>query len=285
LPPSIPFPSRVRTGLGNPAYALFHYTGKRFNVLSTEPAAPGKNDWILQASRDTGFLVALLHVTPGDAAASRIDRALGYAVLPEVWNGAAGTRLGVVRDVDVRHDGAIVAARRLCGPVAPNVEDAFGESRPTLLWGPGFYYGGPVGYDTAPRVPTYWGVGRRISAYPKMYMGSHAMLTIVPSSCAPPASIDLQLQAFGNGPSDLAIKSRGHILHLSVPPFVPTSFNLHYAVVSRKPIRVAFKTNAPLADLDPVYQHYERDRPRHIRMMIEPASVREQGTAIEGSSQ
>lgn len=284
LSPSIPFPSRVRVGVANPKYAFYHYTGKRFDVLSAENVKAYENSWILQTPKSTGFLVALLHVTRSSALGLPIDRALGYTVLPQVWNGAAGTRLGVTRDVVPLRDGASIAARRLCGPVAANVEDAFGKSRPTLLWGPGFYHSGPYGYDTGLQT-TYWGVGRRTSPYPKMYMGSRASLTILPSSCAPPASIDIELQAFGNGPSDLAVDSFGHTLHLTVPPFVPTNFSLHYRLVSRKPIRIRFSTNAPLADLDPILQRYERDRPRFIRMMLEVASVRESSPTADKTPQ
>lgn len=251
-------------GVSDAKYALYQYSGKRFNVISAQDIRAGHGAvWLLDTSRDTGIFVSLSHAVKRSGRGEYlVDRAYGYTVFPSVWKAVEGAHIGFDGSSSLLRDGRLLNVRRDCGPVP--VSAAFTQQKPTVEWGRGFFPSGPVGYHLS-RIKgqsTEWG-GGYYSADQKMFMAAEGALTIIPAQC-PHGAITVTLTALASAPSMLWMRSPRGVEHVDLW-FKPTTFSLHYRNV-RSPIHVRLSTDAPEANLDPIIFRYERDTPRHLHV-------------------
>ena len=254
-------------GFDDAKYMLYHYTRRRYATVdeSNIPARPRRDSWIVQTSRASGIFMTIAHVAGRKNEELVTDRAYGYTVFPDVWRNAPTSVRGIQRHVVPVRDGALIFARRTCGPVP--VADALMPDFPTVVWTDGFYPSGPVGYTTDNPEPLRWGLGQSLTLYPKVFMESHGTLTIYPSNC-PPTAVNVEGVAVAARRSSLRILSSSDDKTLVVSA-KPAQFWLRYAGGGNTPIHVRFTTDAPPADFDPIIFRYERDRPRDIRLVIQ----------------
>lgn len=267
--PELHLPSWSPSDAADPKYALFDYTGKRYSTQPYDQARPSPQTWILETSRDRVVPVTLSRWVNGDARNPLVDRALGFSGDRSLWRHAAGVRRGVVRTVWPLRDGGSIDARRLCGSVP--LADAFEPSRPRVVWGDGFVPPGPIGYVTNPTAPRQSELGTYLTFFPKMYMASTGIVTIVPSSC-PPGTIVFRFVAAAWRPSHLAVRTPGGVDRFDVDDTAPTIV-IRTPVRTHAPFRLAFSTDAPAADWESNLFRYERDRPFKRRLVIEPSDL------------
>jgi hypothetical protein len=259
------------SGIFDPKYALFDYTGRRYPTQAYARLGnhPAPETWMLQTPSSFGILVELSHLAGGEAGNPLVDRALGYTIEPSIWRGAAGPRRGVERAVVALRDGRSIDARRLCGPVSPAL--AFAPSRPALLWGEGFVPSGPYGYDTAPKAPIQSALGTYLTFFPKVFMADRGVATIVPSTC-PPGTIVLKAVAVSWRPSTLVVRTPAGVRRFALNNQGST-FLIHIPTETRAPFRIYFSTDAPAADWETNDFRYERDRPVKRRIVVEIADL------------
>jgi len=261
VPAMMPFAVGIHSSGIDARYAIFHYAKRRFDTIAADQKdwRPIRGAWLLQTDSPTGMFVSLSHLTGGSELKADADRAIGFTTFEDIWKPALQRRRGLSESVRRLRDGYLLNVRRRCGPVP--LERVYEADGPMLQWGEGFYFTGPVGYVT-PKSP--W-------LYPKVFMGMRAVLNIIPSHC-PPTAVNLKAVAVSGEPSTLIIRSPDHTDRIATSA-VPALFWLRYAQPSERPIRIVFQTDAPRTDFDPVQFRYERDRPRNIRIVMQPAEV------------
>ncbi|HTA39978.1 MAG TPA: hypothetical protein VK760_12925, partial [Candidatus Acidoferrales bacterium] len=263
--PSLLLPTWSANSVADPKYALFEYTGKRYSTQTYDRAAASPQTWILATTRDRGIPVTLWHWSAGGARNPLVDRAFGFTVDRNVWAQAAGLHRGVRRTVAALPGGFAIDARRLCGDVPPAM--AFAPSRPSVVWGAGFVPLGPLGYSTGPTAPVQSLLGTYLTFFPKIYLGTNGVATIVPSAC-PPGTIYFKFVVAAWKPSRLVVRTPSGVAQFSVDDTAPTIV-LHTKIASRAPFRLSFSTDAPAADWESNLFRYERDRPFKRRLVVE----------------
>ena len=267
--PSLHLADWTPSGVADPKYALFDYTGKRFATLPYERMSPSPSSWILQATRDADVPVTLVRWVGGDSGAPLVDRGFGYTSDRTVWEKAAGTYRGVERSISRLRDGRSIQARRLCGAVAADA--AFAPSRPSVAWISGFVPTGPVGYNTEPPVPPQSVLGTYLSPFRKLYMGVTGVAEITPSSC-PPGTIHFTFAAAASTASSLIVRVPDGIYRIAVDHDGAMA-SIRTVARSHAPIRAAFWTDAPHADWEISIFRYERDRPIAHHLLILPTAL------------
>ena len=161
-------------------------------------------------------------------------------------------------------DGFAIRARRTCGPVPSDL--VYAGAKPTFTWGAGFSSRGPFGYAKRSAVPAS-----------EMFMGSTATLVLEPTTCDPrPLIFRATLETAG--PATIVSTYREHTQRLYITSLASLVIE---TPKSRSPVRIHFQTDAPVADWDPIYFRYERDRPRDLRLRFFAPSVAE-GAATRG---
>lgn len=274
--PTFTAPSIAYTDVSSLKYLFFHYSHRKFNVVSASrlSAADVGRDWIVAThrSRDAGLLLTASHLGALSASSPLTDRSYGFTPFSYVVDEAAAPRSGVRLVADNLKDGWVIFAERTCGDVP--LTQAFAESRPVLEYGAGFYHSGPVGYaPPAVQTDALGDVSTDPNMYPKMFMSSQGELYLHKTSCSDDF-LNLQAVAVSASPAMLRIHAPGRVDKIRITPTGAhfwLRFNLHKA---HSPLAIRFNTNAPPAPkFDPIIFHYEHDRPRGIRIIFEPEGL------------
>lgn len=268
---SLAFADGIHGSVSDAKYALFHYSGRRFDVIpaSSEILGSSKSSvWLLSTQRPRGILVSLSHLVGRGAFLT--DHAYGFTPFADAVAEAMGPKHGLEITATPVAGGDIIEARRTCGSV--RFDSAFIPDRPRLVWGRGFFAQGPQGYALPPLKRTLLG---DVLTYPKEFMTSRGVLSIYPTTCpGGPKPVTLNAIAVAASAANVTIYSQRSVDRVAVSAAV-TPFALRY-VDWRSPIRVVFRTDAPSADLDPIEFRYERDVPRDVRLVVEVSDVREE---------
>lgn len=274
---TLPFAVGIHRSVNDAKYALYEYTGKRFRIVDATHLANGSGDnaWVLRAAaRGNGILLSLDHWAGSDERGNLTDHSYGFVVDSSLAASIPWQRRGV-RTTTVRLMGAaLVEATRTCAPVP--LKDAFAADSPTIEWRAGFYQKGPVGYQAT--LPERDALGD-IATYPKMFMSGVGSIALRPTEC-PSTFENFQAVAVAAAPATLRISYGNHVDRIRVSS-KPTEFWLRIPSKRMKRIRILFETNAPESSgLDPIDFRYEHDRPRGLRLIIEPTDVWEDVSKI-----
>lgn len=270
--PTFIVPSIALAGVSSLKYLFFHYSHRRFNIVSVARLSKADvgRDWIVETepSRDNGLILSASHLAAFRGALPLTNRSHGYTPFSYVVDEAAVPRNGVRTIVHRLKDGWTIFAQRTCGAVP--IAEAFAASSPTLVYGAGFYHHGPVGYAVPPIQKQALGdVSTDPNMYPKMFMSRHGELRLYKTPCQD-QFLNLQAVVVSARPALLGIVTPYGVELFHVTP-AGRHFWLRFDLrKDPSPIRLHFFTNAPPApQFDPVIFHYENDKPRDIRIIFE----------------
>lgn len=260
--PKLFFPDDAGIQVSDARYVLFHYSDRRYAVVSTQSLSRtvSRDVWALSMNPSGDLPLAVYHVVSVQGTKILTDHAKAFDTSDDPWKGIRTEMRGVRENVIKLNDGNLLDAVRSCGLVLS--AKAFDESVPSITYESGFYHSGPYGYPyTVPVDEPY---------YPKMYMASTGTLIISPSRC-PATAVNFTADVVAGGLGRVTIRSPFGTDHVDVSPNV-AHFYLRFSGLNH-PIKLFFSTNAPESDLDPVDYRYERDIPRHLRLIMEPTRV------------
>jgi hypothetical protein len=273
--PGTPFADGLDRHVSDARYAIYHYAGMRFNVVSAKgaPREAQGTVWLLQWSRATGVYVTLTRLSGSSGRNGRTDRAFGYNVLPDTPAATAVEGGGLSSTITPLDDGQLISVRRLCGNVP--ADQVFEPQRPTLALGYGFSLPGPSGYSSLE------GPGRMIQrqtngtvpVYPRLLMAARGSLYVTPTAC-PLGVVDIAANFNAASMATVVIGIQRRTVRFLVSP-TSTSPTLRYTPRSHAPLRIDFLTDAPVADFNPISVRYERDVPRELRLVMQPVEILE----------
>jgi len=238
-------------------YMLYHYSKLRFNVIETDTAPdPPPNTWVLGTSHVPDSLVSLSHWSANSGSVKLTDESLHFSLLDV--GAIGGSRDGIALTSTPLADGFSILARTTCADVS--IGSPLEPPTPRIVWGPGFYRPGPVGYPP------------KASNGQTMLMGSAAYLQVAPAGCKPQS---LQFSAIVQAPNagTLSFGTQGRRQQVALSG-APQAISLDLPRTASR-ITIDFATDAKAADLNMVYFRYDRDRPLDTRLMISGASLTE----------
>jgi hypothetical protein len=255
IAPTEPFADGIVTSdVSDAKYAIYHFSKRRFAVVGSDDVTnePNKRPWILTLSGDAPQVAALDHWAGKNGEKNLTDHAFGYVRAPLRGPLLAGSMTGLTESLKPAPGGFIVEAKRTCGPVG--LSDAFVPDLPRLALGFGSYLSGPYGYEPPPE-----------TSRDRIFMGGTGVLTVTPSRCESHPLLFSSIVSAA-GPGNLAVRYQGHTLR------IPISGGAQRISIpcqtTNRPFSLEFKSDAPVADLDPVPFRYERDRPRQLRLEL-----------------
>ena len=258
------FASGIHSSVSDAKYALYHYSKRRYHIIATDrlQRLPKVDAWALQTSQTSGIFITLAHISDDRERTIRSDRAYGFSAFQNVWDTLAIPARGVLLRTRRLRDGFTIGARRTCGPVS--IDRVYAPDVPTFLWGDGFHRRGPVGYVTSGAV-----------AVTEMFMEARASLTLLPTKC-PPRSLRFTATIETAAPATLVTRYPKRMEKLFVTSSAPLVVR---TPASRSSVQIRFLTDAPIADWNPIYFRYDRDRPRDLRLRFSAASVAEEAVS------
>lgn len=261
---SEPFASGIHFSPSDAKYAIYHFSKQRYHVVSIDSLrrTPALDAWLLQTSRTSGIFVSLAHISGFAGAKVLADRGLGFSSLTSVRDAFAIPARGLFVKTSQLRDGFAMRARRTCGPVVSDL--LYIGERPAFSWGAGFYHRGPFGYS-------YKTPGQET----EMFMGSTATLILQPTRCEPTPLL-FRADIGTAGPATLVVNFLKHTERLFITSNAPLVIR---TPKSRFGVRITLSTDAPVAEWDPTYFRYDRDRPRGLRLRFSSASISEDAVA------
>jgi hypothetical protein len=264
IAPTEPFANGiVNSDVSDAKYAIYHFSKRRFAVVGTDDVGVGltKGTWILTLSGDLPQIAALDHWAGKNGDKNLTDHAFGYVPAPLRRPLLAGSMTGLAESLKPTLNGFIVEAKRTCGPVG--LGEVFDPDVPRLALGFGSYRSGPYGYETPAGVPR-----------DLIFMGGTGALTVTPSRCESHPMLFSSIVSAA-GPGSLTVRRQGQTLRIAMSGG-PQNLSIPCRPTNR-PFSLEFKSDAPVADLDPVPFRYDRDVPRQLRLEFSSTKVDEIG--------